>query len=318
MPTLALVLHGDSMLYETAIAAEVLGVDRAELTAHEHWYDFFICTPRGDPSPWLPHVDTRPYAALTGADTVVVSSTSELLRPPDTELIAALRRAYENGSRVAALCTGAFILAAAGILDGRPATTHWMHAELLSSEYPRVRVLPDVLYVDDGAVLTSAGKTAALDLCLHLLHLDFGASAANGIARRLVMPSRREGGQGQFIAPPPSPTAGAQLKHALEWARSNLDAQITVQQIARQAALSPRQLARRMIAEVGMRPLDWLQRERLWRAQELLESTDFSVEHIAALCGMGTATTLRRHFSRALGVTPTSYRGTFHMSTGQH
>lgn len=299
------------MLYETAIAAEVLAVDRSDLLPRERWYEVFVCTPDGGPSPWLPHVESRRYAAMLEADTIVVTSTSDPLRPPDADLVAALTAAHDDGARVAALCTGAFVLAAAGILDGRSATTHWMHTGHLAAQYPEVRVLPDVLYVDEGDVLTSAGKTAALDLCLQLLHRDFGANTANGIARRLVMPARRQGGQGQFIAPPPSPAAGAHLEQALDWARANLDASISVQRIAQQAALSPRQLARRMSAEVGMRPLEWLQRERLSRAQELLESTDLSIDRIAALCGMGSAASLRRHFSRVLGVTPTSYRGAF-------
>jgi AraC family transcriptional regulator, transcriptional activator FtrA len=203
------------------------------------------------------------------------------------------------------------VLAAAGLLDGRTATTHWMHADGLARLHPQVDVRADVLYVDDGPLLTSAGKTAALDLCLHLVHTDHGAAAANGLARRLVVPSHRPGGQAQFITPPPDPRVTDRLGPSLDWARAHLDQPITVQDLAREAGLSTRQLARRMGAEVGLTPLDWLHQQRITRAQDLLERTDASVEQIADRCGIGTATTLRRHFHRSLGVSPTVYRATF-------
>jgi transcriptional regulator GlxA family with amidase domain len=213
--------------------------------------------------------------------------------------------------RIAALCTGAFVLGAAGLLDGRTATTHWMHAPELARRHPAADIRPDVLYVDGGDVLTSAGKTAALDLCLYLVQLDYGAAAANGLARRLVVPSHRPGGQSQFVMPPPDPRVTDLLGSALEWARAHLDQSITVEDLAREARLSTRQLARRMRAEMGSAPLDWLQRQRLSRARELLERTDASVEQVARRCGMGTAATLRRQFRRSLDVSPTSYRAAF-------
>src|SRR5215218_3467120 len=200
MHTVGLALHEHSMLYETAIANEVFGVDRADLSPTGAWYDLLICTPDGSPAPWLPDAVTRGFPALTEVDTVIVPSTSATDRAPDPGLISALQAAHVAGTRIAALCTGAFILAAAGLLDGRTATTHWMHADELARQHPQVDVRADVLYVADGPVLTSAGKTAALDLCLHLVHTDLGASAANGLARRLVVPSHRPGGQAQFIA----------------------------------------------------------------------------------------------------------------------
>src|SRR5277367_3859556 len=215
---IALVLHEDAMLYETAIAAEVFGVDRSDLSPAGTWYDLVVCTPDGSPSPWLPGFAACGFAELARAGTVVVSSTSAPGRPPDPALTAGLRAAREAGARIAALCTGSFILAAAGLLDGRMAATHWMHAELLARLHPRVSVRADVLYVDDGQVLTSAGKTAALDLCLHLVHRDHGASAANGLARRLVVASHRPGGQAQFSTPPPDPRVTDRLEPALEWA----------------------------------------------------------------------------------------------------
>jgi transcriptional regulator GlxA family with amidase domain len=308
---IGLALHEDAMLYETAIAAEVFGVDRSDLSPAGTWYELLVCTPDGSPSAWLPGFAARGFAELAKAGTVVIPSTSVPGRQPDPALSAALRAAHDAGVRIAALCTGAFVLAAAGLLDGRPAATHWMHAEQLARLHPGVNVRADVLYVDDGQVLTSAGKTAALDLCLHLVHRDHGASAANALARRLVVASHRPGGQAQFIAPPPDPQVTDRLGSALDWARAHLDEPLTVQDLARQSGLSTRQLARRMRAEAGLTPLGWLHQQRITRAQELLERTNASVELIAARCGMGTATTLRRHFHQTLGVSPIAYRTAF-------
>jgi transcriptional regulator GlxA family with amidase domain len=186
-----------------------------------------------------------------------------------------------------------------------------MYADALARRYPRVDVRADVLYIDEGDVLTSAGKTAALDLCIHVVRRDLGAAAANGIARQLVVPAHRSGGQAQFIVPATEPRSPDGLAPTLHWAQARLDQPLTVRDLARQAGLSTRQLARRMHAELRVGPLDWLHQQRIARAQELLERTDAPVEQIAVGCGMGTAATLRRNFHRALGVTPTAYRATF-------
>ncbi len=299
------------MLYETAIAAEVFGVDRSDLSPTGSWYELLVCTPDGSRSPWLPGFAACGFAELATVGTVVVPSTSVPGRLPDPALSAGLRAAYDAGARIAALCTGAFVLAAAGLLDGRRAATHWMHAQQLARLHPGVDVRADVLYIDDGQILTSAGKTAALDLCLHLVHRDHGASAANGLARRLVVASHRPGGQAQFIAPPPDPRVTDLLGPALDWARAHLDKPVTVQDLARESGISARHLARRMRAEVGLTPLGWLHQQRIIRAQDLLERTEASVEQIAARCGMGTATTLRRRFHQTVGVSPTAYRTAF-------
>jgi AraC family transcriptional regulator, transcriptional activator FtrA len=308
---IGLALHEDAMLYETAIAAEVFGVDRSDLSPVGEWYQLLVATPDGSPSAWLPGFPACGFADLATVGTVVVPSTTAPGRPPDPALLAALRAAHDAGVRIAALCTGAFVLAAAGLLDGRTAATHWMHAGELARLHPAVDVRADVLYVDGGQVLTSAGKTAALDLCLHLVHRDHGASAANGLARRLVVASHRPGGQAQFIAPPAAPGVTDRLGAALDWARAHLDQPLTVPDLAREARLSARQLARRMRAETGLSPLGWLHQQRITRAQDLLERTEASVGQIAVRCGMGTATTLRRHFHRAVGVSPTAYRTAF-------
>ncbi|MEV4491188.1 helix-turn-helix domain-containing protein [Micromonospora coxensis] len=313
MSRVALVMHGSAMLYEVAIASEIFGIDRSELSPTGRWYDFVVCTADGAPHPWLAHLPTTSYAGIAEVDTVVVPSSDDLDDNPDPALVDALRAAHARGARIASLCTGAFVLAAAGVLDGRVATTHWMHAEDLARRYPQVDVRPDVLYVDGGDVLTSAGKTAAVDLCLHLVRRDLGAAAANGIARRLVVPAHRSGGQAQFITPPAEPRSPHGLAPTLEWARARLDRPLTVRDLAGHANLSTRQLARRMRAELQAGPLDWLHQQRIARAQELLERTDASIDQVATNCGLGTATTLRRHFHRALGVTPTAYRTTFRL-----
>lgn len=314
MSRIGLVMHPTAMLYESAIAAEIFGGDRPEPAPSDRWYGLVVGTADGTPHPWLPDVPTTSYDELADVDTLVVSSTDDLGPGFDPALIRALRAAHERGARVAALCTGAFVLAEAGLLDGRVATTHWLHAEELARRYPRVEVRRDILYVDEGDILTSAGKTAALDLCLHLVRRDLGAAAANGIARRLVVPAHRAGGQAQFIASSAAPPDSAGLAPALQWARARLDRPLTVGDLAHRAGLSTRQLARRMQAELGSSPLEWLHQQRIARAQELLERTDAPIEQIATGCGMGTAATLRRHFHRALGVTPTAYRATFRLA----
>jgi transcriptional regulator GlxA family with amidase domain len=306
---MVLAMHGETMLYEVAIASEVLGADG---------YDFVVATPDGAPHAWLMGMPTESYAAIARAgssDTVVVPSTDDLVGDPDTRLLRALRLAHTAGARLASLCTGSFVLAAAGLLDGREATTHWMHADALGRRFPAVRVRADVLFTDDGDLLTSAGKTAALDLCLHLVRKDLGATAANEVARRLVVPSQRTGGQAQFVVPPPLPRASAGLEPTLAWARAHLEQPLTVTDLARHAGLSPRQLARRMHAELQARPLEWLHRQRVLRAQEMLERTDAGIDQIAARCGLGSAATLRRHFTRTTGVTPTAYRVSFGSAT---
>jgi len=317
MHRVALVMHASVMLYEAAIAAEIFGVDRSDLSPEGRWYDPVVCTADGAAHPWLPHLPSASYAEIADADSVVVPSTHDLEPRCDPQLADALRAAQARGVRVAALCTGAFVVAEAGLLDGRTATTHWMHAQELARRYPRIDVRADLLYVDEGDVLTSAGKTAALDLCMHLVGRDFGAAAANGLARRLVVPAHRSGGQAQFITTPSQIRSSDGLAPVLQWARGRLDQPLTVHDLAVRAGLSTRQLARRMHLEVETGPLDWLHRQRISRAQELLERTDAPIEQIAIQCGMGTAATLRRHFRRTVGVTPTEYRVTFRPAGGR-
>jgi transcriptional regulator GlxA family with amidase domain len=309
MRSVALALYEGAMLFEAATAVEVFGVDRGDIVAP--WYDFTACGPM---AAWLGAVARVPAAAgfdaVRTACTVVVPSCHDVDAEPPEDVVAALRVAHDRGARIVSLCTGAFVLAAAGLLDGRRVTTHWAHAEDLARRYPRVEVDPDVLYVDDGQVLTSAGKAACMDLCLHVVRTDLGATAANTLARRLVVPPHRSGGQAQFITAP-APVAGNPLEPVLRWATEHLHEPLSVRDLAARANMSSRNLARHFVATTGSTPLRWLHHQRLHLAQELLETTDASIDLIAARTGMGTAATLRRHFNRTVGVAPDTYRRTF-------
>jgi transcriptional regulator GlxA family with amidase domain len=299
-------------MFEAAAACEVFGVDRSDLA--DPWYTFTVCgADRARVGGWLLADLPRSQGldALLDAGTVVVPACHDTEEDPPEDLVGAVRAAHERGARIVSLCTGAFVLAAAGLLDGRRATTHWLHAATLAARYPRVQVDPDVLYVDSGTILTSAGKSAGMDLCLHVVRLDHGAAVANALARRLVIPPHRTGGQSQYIPAPLPAHEGQPLADLLHWASGQLDQPLTVPDLARRAGLSPRHLTRQFHAVTGTTPLQWLQGQRLHRAQELLETTDDSVEQIAERTGMGTAATLRRHFHRSLGVPPDAYRHTF-------
>jgi AraC family transcriptional activator FtrA len=250
---------------------------------------------------------------LARAETVVVPGYLGASAPPPEAVVRELRRAARRGARVMSICTGAFALAHAGLLDGRRSTTHWDSAALMAEQFPAVEVDPNVLYVDEGQVLTSAGVAAGLDLCLHVLRRDHGARVAAQIARQTVVAPHREGGQAQFIEFPIEPEAseGLRLDGVRDWALERLDQQLTVAQLARQACVSPRTFARRFRSETGTTPLQWLLAQRVLRAQQLLESGGASVEQIASACGFGDAAALRYHFRRAVGTTPTAYRRAF-------
>ncbi|MFC8428143.1 GlxA family transcriptional regulator [Streptomyces sp. NPDC057253] len=251
--------------------------------------------------------------AVGAADTVIVPAFHghgpEGGVPDD--VVDALRRAHRDGARIASICTGAFALAAAGLLDGRRATTHWRYADDLARLHPAIEVDPDVLYVDDGGVLTSAGVASGIDLCLHLLRRDHGAAVANAVAREIVAAPRREGGQAQFIRKPPVPQARTGLGATLEWALARLDKPLTVAELAAHALLSTRTFVCAFAAETGTTPIRWLNAARVDRARELLETTDATVGRIGQLCGLGTPANLRQHFRRATGTTPSEYRQAF-------
>ena len=310
MRTLALAATDGMLHFELSIAYEVFGSDLSGIA--DPWYDVAVCGPgavrvgrfRLEPDGGLDQ--------LARADTVIVPGWADVDVEPPADLVDAVRAAHESGTRVASLCTGAFVLAAAGLLDGRRATTHWAHTEKLAARYPQVEVTSDVLYVDNGSVLTSAGKAAAMDLCLHVVRLDHGSAIANTVARRLVAPPHRAGGQAQYVTAPLPAHDDHPLAELFPWAIERLDRSLTVEDLARQANMSSRNLGRHFRSVTGTTPLQWLLIQRIRRAQELLETTGNSVEAIAAATGMGTATTLRRHFNRTIGVPPDAYRRTFH------
>ncbi|MFE6846491.1 helix-turn-helix domain-containing protein [Streptomyces sp. NPDC057686] len=296
--------------FELAAACDVFGVDRSDLV--DPWYEFTVCAPGtvqvGDRFRLEPDAGLD---QLVHADTVIVPACADLDADPPADLVAAVRAAHEAGARVVSLCTGAFVLAAAGLLDGRRATTHWLHAAALAERHPEVEVDADVLYVDHGTVLTSAGKAAAMDLCLHLVRLDHGSAVANEVARRLVVPPHRAGGQAQFVTTPLPERRDHPLGAVLAWAMQRLDQPLTVEDLARRANMSSRHLARVFTDVTGTTPLRWLLTQRIHRAQGLLETTDDTIGTIAAATGMGTDATLRRHFHRTVGVPPDTYRRTF-------
>jgi transcriptional regulator GlxA family with amidase domain len=309
-------------LYELSIPCTVFGKPQPDLA--DPWYDLRLCGTGAGAGEGDGHgltLRTRHgLDDLVGADTVIVPSVPDPCveegRPLPPKLIAALRRAHDAGARMVSLCTGAFALAEAGLLDGRRATAHWMHTARLAERYPKVQVDPSVLYVDDGDVLTSAGLTAGLDLCLHLVRRDLGAHVANQLARRMVVPAHRPGGQAQFIELSVPPRDDEGLAAVLEWARARLDRPLTVADLARRAAMSPRTFYRRLQAATGTTPLQWLLDQRLGRARSLLESTDLPIEKVGELSGLGTANNLRHHFLKHLGVSPGDYRRAFPATQG--
>lgn len=253
--------------------------------------------------------------ALAGADTVIVPASHE---PDETgtegRLSPALRDALDRvrpGTRIASICTGAFVLGAAGLLDGRPATTHWASADHFRRLFPAVRLDPDVLYTDDGDVLTSAGVASGTDLCLHMVRGDFGGAVAAAVARRTLVPPHREGGQAQYIERPLPADRVRSTGRARTWALARLDQPITLRELARQEAVSVRTFTRRFREETGLSPLRWLTRQRIEHARRLLEDTDLPVDQVAREAGFGTGASMRQHLRGALGVSPSAYRATF-------
>ena len=248
---------------------------------------------------------------LAEADTIILPGLADPTAPVAEEVLAALRAATANGVRLASTCVGAFILAAAGLLDGLRATTHWNATDLLARRYPAVRVDPHALFVDNGQILTSAGAAAGLDLCLYLVRKDYGAAVAADAARISVMPLERDGGQAQFIIHEPPLPDGATLEPLLRWMEEHAHQELTLAQIAAQACMSTRTLNRRFREQIGMTPLQWLHRSRLSQAQALLETTDQPIERIAQRAGFGSPTTFRNRFKQGVGTSPQAYRRAF-------
>ncbi|HEY6146796.1 MAG TPA: transcriptional regulator FtrA [Thermoanaerobaculia bacterium] len=307
----AAVVYDGLCTFEFAIVVEVFGLPRPEMPAD--WYRFSACSVESSAARATGGVRIAASSGLAGlrrAGTIVIPGWRNADEPPPGALVAAVRRAHERGARLMSICSGVFVLAAAGLLDGRRATTHWRYVEKLRERYPKIQVEPDVLYVDEGSILTSAGSAAGIDLCLHVVRRDFGAEIANQVARRLVVPPHRDGGQAQFVREPVRRDA-AGLAPLLEWASGHLRSSLTVDQLARRANMSPRTFARRFVDETGTTPHRWLTQQRLLAAQRRLETTHEPIDDVAEAAGFDTAETLRHHFRRVYGTTPTAYRRRF-------
>lgn len=306
----ALCLDG-LVAFDLTAPAQAFGL--AARPSGEPLYEFSTCSVGGEEVRTTSGFGVRPTAgldALRGADTVVVPAYAAVLDPPPEEALAALRAAARRGARVLSVCSGAFALAHAGLLDGRRAATHWAWAGELARRFPAVEVDPDALYVDEGEVMTSAGLSAGIDLCLYVIRKDFGAAAGELVARHMVAAPHREGGQAQFAKQAPA-EAGGSLEETRRWAAERLDRPLDVAALSRHAGVSPRTFARRFREETGTTPLRWLLSRRVLEARRLLEESDLPVEAIAWRCGFGTAASLRDHFRRATATTPTAYRRAF-------
>ncbi|WP_156761414.1 GlxA family transcriptional regulator [Microbacterium karelineae] len=313
MKTVACIVQEGFAPFEFGVACEAFGLDRS--------------------AQGVPNFDFRVVAAEPGeirsklgfsllveeglgfadeADLVIVAATPhEYWDEQDPRILDVIRRAVDRGAWVLSVCSGAFTLANAGVLDGRRATTHWMYTDEMARRHPTIDVNPDVLYVQDDRIITSAGTAAGIDACLHLLRQEIGADLTNVIARRMVVPPQRDGGQAQFIDRPLPEYVSTSLAPVADWALDNLHLELTVEDMAARSHMSPRTFARRFKADLGATPAAWLARQRVLHAQRLLERTDFGIDRIADDCGFGSAAVLRQNFTRILGITPSAYRDRF-------
>jgi AraC family transcriptional activator FtrA len=303
-----MIVENGSNPFEMGVATELFGLRRAELK--EPWYDFALAT--AEPAVEM-HGGMFRLSGVCGleaandADTLIVPNRPDPQSPPSREVLESIRCVAHRGARLVSFCTGAFSLAAAGVLDGRRATTHWQWARVFAEMYPNVRLEPDVLFVDDGDVLTAAGSAAALDLALHLIRRDRGVEVANSVSRRLVFAAHRDGGQRQFIERPVPDTPESSLAPVLQWAQQHVGQPLSVADLAKQASVSQATLHRRFQAELGTTPLAWLINERIAFACRLLERGEVRLEVVAQSSGLGTAANLRTQLRRSTGLTPTAY-----------
>ncbi|WP_176458368.1 GlxA family transcriptional regulator [Rhodococcus sp. WWJCD1] len=307
---IAVYVRDGLLAMELGIVHRLFG--QAQSDSGEPLYEVVTCTD----VPGLIRTDSdvrilveRGLDAVAEADTVIVPA-SDADYETDVVAVSPLFRVVTN-QRLASICTGAFVLAAAGLLDGKRATTHWKSASRFAELYPTVLLDPNVLYTEDGDILTAAGEASGIDLCLHMIRQDFGAAVANRVARGTVVPPHRSGGQAQYIDTPAPQTYGTSTAGTQEWALINLGASLSVEDLARRQSMSVRTFSRRFMAEVGISPARWIVAQRVQRARELLENTDLTVERIAHDTGFGTATSLRNQLAAELGVSPSAYRATF-------
>jgi transcriptional regulator GlxA family with amidase domain len=312
MRTVAAVVDQGALTFDFAIPCEVFGLDRSDIASP--WYEFLVVAAgerRLRTQTGFTIEAPHGLSALERADTIVVPGWASPEIEPSAKLVAALRRADRREARIVSICTGAFVLAAAGLLDGRRATTHWLHTDALQRRYPRVQVDPGVLYVVDGTVMTSAGTAAGIDLCLHIVSCDFEADVAAAVSRRLLMPLHRSGGQAQYVDVPVSQAHGDEMTALLAWAMPRIAVGLSVDDLARHAAMSRRTLTRRFRQATGLAPGEWLQGERLRLARRLLETSDDPIERVAHNAGYDTSVAMRAQFARDLHTSPRAYRRTF-------
>ena len=312
----AVLLFDRPAMFETAVAIEVWGNDRTE--SGVPYSEVRMCSnegPRLRVDVGFDLVLDHDLDALSWADTIVIPNGGRPTPTIDYEpvVLDALRAAYRRGARLISFCSGAFPLAATGLLDGRQATTHWTYAHQFRARHPSIDLQPDVLYTGADRLYTSAGTSAAIDLCLHLIREDWGADVANTVARRMVVPPHRDGGQAQYIEQPipSSVDVDADLRAVLAWVEGNLERPLTVDELARRAAMTPRTFARRFKSATGTTPIQWILHQRVVASQRMLEVTSLSVDEIAGTVGFGSAAAMRQHFTRVVGSTPSAYRATF-------
>ena len=311
LKTVAVVLLDDVALFEFGVLAEVFGIDRADDGVPS--FDFRVCGLEAA-KPLSARNGTMvipPYGleGLSGADLVAVPATRIRDYPP--EVLQSLRAAAAGGATVLSVCSGVFVLGAAGLLDGRRCTAHWHDVDELTERFPNAMVNPDVLFVDDGDLITSAGTAAGIDACLHLVRRELGSAVATRIARRMVVPPQRDGGQKQYVDLPVPQCSSESLQPVLTWMLENITTEHQVSSLAQRAAMSERTFARRFVAETGTTPHKWLSMQRVLHARSLLEDTDLGIESVATRSGFGTAALLRHHFRRVVGVAPADYRRRF-------
>jgi AraC family transcriptional regulator, transcriptional activator FtrA len=311
LSTIAVLVLPPIAPFEFATITEVFGIDRTAEGLPP--FELRVCGPvAGEPLGTTVGCEIVPahgLDGLRGADLVAVSATR--LREYPEEVLDAVRDAAAAGSTILSVCSGSFVLGAAGLLDGRPCTAHWMNADEFRERYPRALLDPDVLFVDDGNIITSAGTAAGIDACLHVVRRELGSAAVNVIARRMVVPPQRDGGQRQYVEQPVPQCRADGLAPVLDWVLEHLEIEHSVSDLARRARMSDRSFARRFVAETGTTPHRWLTLQRVLRAQRLLEDTDLGVDEVAQRCGFGSGALLRHHFRKVVGVAPVDFRRTF-------
>lgn len=313
-PLVAVLAYDGLCTFEFGVAYEIFGLARPEMG--EGWYRYEVCGIEAGPLRAAGGLIAEPTAdrrILRKADLIVVPGWRGIESPVPADLIADLQRAHARGARVISLCSGIAVLAACGLLNGRRATTHWRYTQSIEDRYPQIKVEPNMLYVDEGDVLTAAGSAAGIDLCLHIVRKDFGPEAANSVARRLVVPPHRDGGQAQFIQRPiPREREGARIGPVIDWMRQRLNETHQVKRLAEQAGMSIRTFQRRFEEATGLPPGEWVVAERVRLAQEYLEKDNrTTLDDVAAICGFGSLATMRHHFRRRTGTSPGAYRQRF-------